>query len=192
MVEDGAGTTRAAQWRDLPLTVVQAERARRKQLGQGWGAIFDAWAVAPPQIAAPAPAAAPGDDLAERAHAIAPADAAPDELALLMLELGQGASEQQALDALAAARAAAPGDDELAARRVWNQAIGTVQQALAGPEFNTWLRPIQLAQLDDTAATLLAPNAVVAAHVERNYMRLLGDALGRAAGRRLQVQIQVA
>lgn len=192
MVADGAGTTRAAQWRDLPLAVVQAERARRAQLGQGWGAIFDAWAVAPPQIAAPVPAAAPADDLAARAAQLAPDGATTDEIALLMLELGQGASAEQAQAALAAARAVAPDGEAREARRVWNQAIGTVQQALGGPEFNTWLRPIQLAQLDDTAATLHAPNAVVAAHVERTYLRLIGDALSQVVGRRVQVQIRVA
>ncbi|HNP73849.1 MAG TPA: DnaA N-terminal domain-containing protein [Kouleothrix sp.] len=190
MVADGAGTTRAAQWRHLPLAVVQAERARRRQFGQGWGAIFDAWDVAPPE-AAPPPEASVTDDALARARAIAPEAATPEDLILLAGELSLGATSDQALAALAEARAAGP-ETDVAARQIWNQAILIVQQALDRAAFHTWLQPIDIRELTDGTAVLTAPNDVIAAYVRRNYGRVLGDALARATGKHVQVEIQVA
>lgn len=51
LAAEGMGT--AQKWGHLPLDAVQADVARRKGLGQGWGAISRAWDLAPPGSAPP-------------------------------------------------------------------------------------------------------------------------------------------
>lgn len=53
------GMGEAHKWRDLPLAAVQQDVARRRALGQGWGAISKAWDVAPPGAAPPPPVPRP-------------------------------------------------------------------------------------------------------------------------------------
>jgi hypothetical protein len=109
MVQKGFGLDRAYKCQHLPLADCQADFERRWELGQRHGAIGDAWLVAPPPH--PAPAADPqripllsSADSARRARAIA-ADATMEEIAMLAVEMEEGATDDQALDWLARHRA---------------------------------------------------------------------------------------
>ena len=76
-----------------------------------------------------------------------------------------------------------------ALRPIWQAALATLQAALPAAEFDTWLRPAQLAGLDAGNATVTAPTADHASALQARYATPLRRALGDAAGRPLQVTI---
>jgi hypothetical protein len=101
LIREGFSPRVATTFRDLDAHAVAADLQRRRDLGQGNGAIVLAWRVEPP--AAPAPGVAPVD-LAGRAAgakaqaiAIAPPDATPLEIQELALDLEEGATREAAL-----------------------------------------------------------------------------------------------
>lgn len=59
MVAEGFGISKAHHFQDLPLAPAQADYQRRRQLGQGFGAIALAWEVAPPAGESSSPPLAP-------------------------------------------------------------------------------------------------------------------------------------
>jgi hypothetical protein len=89
------------EWREtIPARGSAPEQERQKRIG----GLLDRWEVRPPHSLAP-PAAhqrAPllsSEDAQRRARALAPDDTTEDELALLVLDLEEGRSDNQALDA---------------------------------------------------------------------------------------------
>ena len=110
LIRQGFSARAAQQFRTLDCAAAQADLARRRDLGQGIGAIVTAWRVEPPQ---PAPDNA--DQLSDAARhaartkaqalAIAPPDASPLEIQYLALDLEEGESAAAALANLAARRA---------------------------------------------------------------------------------------
>lgn len=108
MVAEGFSRKAAHRHRTLDLVVAQADYRRRRDLGQGHGAIVEAWDLAPPLAPAADPQRAPlisSADAARRAQAIAPQDASEEEISLLAGELESGSTDDQALDWLAGHRA---------------------------------------------------------------------------------------
>lgn len=102
LLRSGFSAKAAREFRGLELTAVQADVERRRELGQGLGAMVTAWRVEPPAVSvgAPSPAAAV-DTRAARAKAealaIAPPDASELEIQYLALDLEDGALPAVAL-----------------------------------------------------------------------------------------------
>jgi hypothetical protein len=106
LIRQGFSTRAACEFRDLDFSAVQADVARRRELGQGIGAIVTAWRVEPPQPASASYDQVPdADSRAARtkaqALAIAPPDASPLEIQYLALDLEEGESPAAALANLA-------------------------------------------------------------------------------------------
>jgi hypothetical protein len=74
-------------------------------------------------------------------------------------------------------------------RQIWQAALATLQAGLPSVEFDTWLRPAQLAALDEASATVTAPTADHIAQLQTTYAAKLRRALGDAVGRPLQLRI---
>lgn len=196
MIEDGAGTTRAAQWRHLSLDLVQAERARRRQLGQGWGAIFDAWDVVPPKLpSADAPAEAQqltATEATRRVRALAPADADADEVQLLIAELLAGATDEQALDHLAFVRA----QRSHLARAIgeaspWERLLSELQARIGRVELAQHFRGARLAALDEGRAVVAVPTVQAKTAIESRYLTTIADVLGEIQQQAMQVRIVI-
>ncbi|NTU80649.1 MAG: hypothetical protein HGA45_14945 [Chloroflexales bacterium] len=110
LIRQGFSTRAACEFRDLDFPAVQADVARRRELGQGIGAIVTAWRVAPPQPASTSHDQCPDADshavrTKAQALAIAPPDASPLEIQYLALDLEEGESPAAALANLAVRRA---------------------------------------------------------------------------------------
>lgn len=196
MIEKLASSTKAAQWRHLPIEVVQAEYTRRSQAGQGWGAIFDAWEIVAPQLpSAAAPAEAPALSVTEatrRVRAIQPADADSDEVRLLVNELLAGATDEQALDHLAFTRAQRAQIERVVGQASpWEVVLVDMQSRIGRTECATWLRPARLEKIEDGRAVVAVPSAQAKAAIESRYLGMLGAALSEAVGRALQVRLVI-
>jgi hypothetical protein len=110
LLREGFSVKAARKFQALTLTAAQADIARRRELGQGIGAIVTAWRVEQPT----APTAPEELDTARAtgakatAVAIAPPDAGPLEIQYLALDLEDGMLPGAALANLAARRGQAP------------------------------------------------------------------------------------
>ena len=51
----------------------------------------------------------------------------------------------------------------------WQQCLEYLQEDLPSKQFNTWIRPVQ-ARIDAGELVLLAPNAFVLDHIEKNFL----------------------
>jgi hypothetical protein len=114
LLRAGFSAKAAHEFRGLELAAVQADIERRRELGQGLGAMVTAWRVEPPQVSAEAggPVAAVAALAASakaEALAIAPPDASELEIQYLALDLEDGALPAVALANLLHRRAQAEG-----------------------------------------------------------------------------------
>lgn len=114
LLRAGFSAKAAHEFRGLELAAVQADVERRRELGQGLGAMVTAWRVEPPQVltesggVVSAIAARAASAKAE-ALAIAPPDASALEIQYLALDLEDGALPAAALANLQARRSAGAG-----------------------------------------------------------------------------------
>lgn len=112
LIRQGFSVKAAHEFRALDCATVQAELERRRELGQGIGAIVTSWRVDPPQAVPPeaeafhAQAAA---DAKAQALTLAPPDASALEIQYLALDLEDGLPPAAALAHLQARRAGAGG-----------------------------------------------------------------------------------
>jgi hypothetical protein len=109
LLQQGFSTRAAHEFRDLNLSIVQADLERRRNLGQGIGAIVTTWRVVPPH-----PTVIKTDTLSEmacwpdnfkaQALEIAPVNATEFEIQYLALDLEEGNTTEEALAKLLARR----------------------------------------------------------------------------------------
>ena len=74
-------------------------------------------------------------------------------------------------------------------RAVWNACVADVQARLTTPASRAWFEETEPLALTDEAITLRAPNSFAKEWLEHKYSNLLADALRRACGRELRVEI---
>ena len=74
-------------------------------------------------------------------------------------------------------------------RTLWTQVVADVQTRLSTPASRAWFEETEPLALTDDALTLRAPNSFAKEWLEHRYASLLADAVRRACGRDLQVQI---
>jgi chromosomal replication initiator protein len=74
-------------------------------------------------------------------------------------------------------------------RAVWNACVADVQTRLMTPASRAWFEETEPLALTDDAITLRAPNSFAKEWLEHRYSNLLADALRRASGRDLRVEI---
>jgi chromosomal replication initiator protein len=72
---------------------------------------------------------------------------------------------------------------------VWNACVADVQARLTTPASRAWFEETEPLTLTDEAITLRAPNSFAKEWLEHKYSNLLADALRRACGRDLRVEI---
>jgi hypothetical protein len=106
LLREGFSARAAREFQALTLTAALADIARRRELGQGIGAIVTAWRIEPPTepVASEAPDASRATNAKEAALAIAPSDAGALEIQYLALDLEDGLLPAAALANLAARR----------------------------------------------------------------------------------------
>jgi chromosomal replication initiator protein len=74
-------------------------------------------------------------------------------------------------------------------RRIWDRCVADVQSRLSTPASKAWFEETEPLALTDDAITLRAPNSFAKEWLEHRYSNLLQDALRRACGRDLRVEI---
>ena len=74
-------------------------------------------------------------------------------------------------------------------RSVWQRCVADVQARLTTPASRAWFEETEPLALTDEAITLRAPNSFAKEWLEHRYANLLADALRRACGRDLRVEI---
>ncbi len=72
---------------------------------------------------------------------------------------------------------------------VWKRCVDDVQARLATPASRAWFEETEAIALTDEAITLRAPNSFAKEWLEHRYSNLLQDALRRACGRELRLEI---
>jgi len=72
---------------------------------------------------------------------------------------------------------------------VWRRCVVDVQSRLTTPASRAWFDETQAVAISDDAITLRAPNSFAKEWLEQRYGNLLSDALRRAAGRSLRIEI---
>ena len=72
---------------------------------------------------------------------------------------------------------------------VWSACVADVQARLSTPASRAWFEETEPLALTDDAITLRAPNSFAKEWLEHRYANLLADALRRACGRDLRVEI---
>src|SRR2546429_246493 len=75
---------------------------------------------------------------------------------------------------------------------VWTRCVTDVQARLTTPASRAWFDDTQAVALSEDAITLRAPNSFAKEWLEQRYGNLLADALRRASGRELRVEILTA
>ncbi|PDW05024.1 hypothetical protein [Candidatus Viridilinea mediisalina] len=112
LIRQGFSVKAAREFRTLDWATVQADFERRRELGQGIGAIVTTWRVDPPQAESPhvvLPHAQEAADAKAQALTLAPPDASDLEIQYLALDLEDGLPPTVALAHLQARRAGAGG-----------------------------------------------------------------------------------
>jgi hypothetical protein len=112
LIRQGFSVKAAREFRALDGATVQAELERRRELGQGIGAIVTTWRVDPPQAISPQvvlPHAQAAADAKAQALTLAPPDASDLEIQYLALDLEDGIAPAVALAHLQTRRAGAGG-----------------------------------------------------------------------------------
>jgi chromosomal replication initiator protein len=79
--------------------------------------------------------------------------------------------------------------DSTDVRSVWQRCVADVQARLTTPASRAWFEETEPLALTDEAITLRAPNSFAKEWLEHRYANLLADALRRACGRDLRVEI---
>jgi chromosomal replication initiator protein len=74
-------------------------------------------------------------------------------------------------------------------RSVWQQCVEDVQARLTTPASRAWFEETEALAISDDAITLRAPNSFAKEWLEHRYGNLLQDALRRACGRELRLEI---
>ncbi len=77
-------------------------------------------------------------------------------------------------------------------RSIWQRCVADVQARLTTPASRAWFEETEALALTDDAITLRAPNSFAKEWLEHRYANLLADALRRACGRNLRVDILTA
>jgi len=77
-------------------------------------------------------------------------------------------------------------------RSIWQRCVADVQARLTTPASRAWFEETEPLALTDDAITLRAPNSFAKEWLEHRYANLLADALRRACGRDLRVDILTA
>jgi chromosomal replication initiator protein len=72
---------------------------------------------------------------------------------------------------------------------VWQRCVNDVQARLTTPASRTWFEETEALALTDDSITLRAPNSFAKEWLEHRYATLLQDALRRACGRELRLEI---
>lgn len=75
---------------------------------------------------------------------------------------------------------------------VWQRCVTDVQARLSTPSSRAWFEETEAVALSDEAITLRAPNSFAKEWLEQRYGNLLADALRRACGRELRIEILTA
>lgn len=75
---------------------------------------------------------------------------------------------------------------------IWDQVLAHVAKRIRPGCFDTWFRPLVLAGHEATALRLLAPNEHFQRCFLENYAELLQDAVGKAAGASIPIEVSVA
>ncbi len=76
-------------------------------------------------------------------------------------------------------------------KQIWQTAVGDLQVQVPHNEFETWIKPTTLVDIEDNLAILGTPNIFVRQELEGRYLPVLSHALGSAVGYPLQVQIVI-
>src|SRR5437764_9527622 len=75
---------------------------------------------------------------------------------------------------------------------IWKRCVADVQTRLTTPASRAWFEETEALALTHDAITLKAPNSFAKEWLEHRYANLLADALRRACGRELRVDILAA
>src|SRR5476651_932252 len=81
---------------------------------------------------------------------------------------------------------------QLSAEKIWDSAQTHLRSKLSADIYNMWFAPLRVSAIDGSHVTLEATNEFCELWLKDNYISLLQDALGIAAGRQLQVKFKIA
>jgi chromosomal replication initiator protein len=81
---------------------------------------------------------------------------------------------------------------QLSAEKIWDSAQEQLRSKLSRDTYNMWFAPLRACTIDDSHATLEAPNEFCEVWLKDNYISLLQDAFAIAAGRQLQIKFKIA
>ncbi|MEI9962850.1 MAG: chromosomal replication initiator protein DnaA [Limisphaerales bacterium] len=80
---------------------------------------------------------------------------------------------------------------QLSAEKIWSSAQEHLRSKLSADTYNMWFAPLRVHAIDASHVTLEAANEFCEVWLKDNYLSLLQDALGVAAGRQLQVKFKI-
>ena len=78
------------------------------------------------------------------------------------------------------------------AEKIWSSAQEHLRSKLSADTYNMWFAPLRACAIDAQQVTLEAANEFCEVWLKDNYLGLLQDAVGIAAGRQLQIQFKAA
>jgi chromosomal replication initiator protein len=74
---------------------------------------------------------------------------------------------------------------------IWDNALALIRSRLAAPIYRSWFEPIRPSRFDGDRFVLLAPSRFARDWIEPRYLPLISGAVSAAAGRNLEVAIDV-
>ena len=75
---------------------------------------------------------------------------------------------------------------------IWNDALQGLQPRLGEQTYDMWLRPIELAAIEDETLRLTAPNRFMKEWFETHYLDVVLDEIQRRTATRYAAQIELA
>lgn len=80
---------------------------------------------------------------------------------------------------------------QVSAEQIWNSAQEQLRAMLSADTFNLWFAPLRASSMDNTNLVLEVSNDFCEVWLKDNYMGLLQDVVGVAAGHQLQIKFKV-
>lgn len=75
---------------------------------------------------------------------------------------------------------------------LWEKCLNIIKEKISQQNFDTWIRPIRIAMLQDNSITLSVPNRFFKDWLEDNYHALLKDSLTSLVGTVIQISFEIS
>jgi len=75
---------------------------------------------------------------------------------------------------------------------LWEKSLNIIKEKLSQQNFDTWIRPIRIAKLQDNSIILSVPNRFFKDWLEDNYHTLIKDSLTSLVGTTIQISFEIS